>query len=144
MVADQTPVNWLQQAGSAPDYNTPLGDRMAAYQAWRAKLPPNLQNTSDYDLQGAYQGGATAAANGHLTDQWKKPNHITFSDQSQYSSPQMQGGNWSEDGKDGGVFWASKHNMDNVGPNALTNYFQKYEPNWPVVLPINYSLPRGR
>ena len=132
------------QTGQAPDYNTPLPTQMDAYRMWRAKLPPNLQNTQDYDLQGAFLGNAQAAANNHLSDQWKKPNHITFSDQSQYSTPQMQGGHWSEDGQKAGVYWASQQNLNNSGALGLSNYFSNYEPDWPVILPISYSLPPGR
>jgi hypothetical protein len=125
----------------ATNYDTPLGTRLKDYLLWRSRLPENLQNTGDYDLQGAYLANAQQAANGHLGDQWKKPNHVTFSDQSQYSTPQMKGGTWAEDGRNAGVFWASPQNLANSGAVGLMNYFKKNEPDWPVILPINYNMP---
>ncbi len=39
----------------------------------------------DYDLRGAYAAGQTRDGRGHMTDQFKKPNHPTFSNESQYA-----------------------------------------------------------
>jgi hypothetical protein len=71
-------------------------DQQAGYDAWRSALPKGLQNTEDYDLAGAYLDSVGMSGNGHFTDQFKRPNHITFSDQSQYSSPENHGGTWDE------------------------------------------------
>jgi hypothetical protein len=132
-------------------YNTPLNpQQMEQFQRWRQSLPANLQGTQDYDLQGAFLGNAQAAANGHLTDQWKKPNHMTFSTGSQYSTPDNPGGVWADatpkvtgDDLKRWVFWASKANLQSHGAKQLSDYFQQNEPNSTVVLPINYRL-QGR
>lgn len=77
-------------------YNTPLSsDKQQAFEAWRSGLPKNLQSSYDYDLQGAFLGGENPAANGHMKDTWKKPNHPTFSNESQYNSPETPGGSWT-------------------------------------------------
>jgi hypothetical protein len=52
-----------------------LGERLSA------------DNTGqDYDYRGAFAAGQGESPNGHWTDQYKKPNHETFSDESQYAS----------------------------------------------------------
>jgi hypothetical protein len=40
----------------------------------------------DYDVNGYFLSGQGTSPNGHMTDQFKKPNHPTFSDESIYSS----------------------------------------------------------
>lgn len=84
-------------------FNTPLAPaQRRPFQDWAARkgyIPQAEAN--DYDLQGAYLAGVRQADNGHLTDQFKKPNHPTFSEQSQYSGvntfdgrPTPRGGRW--------------------------------------------------
>jgi len=62
------------------------GTLQGNYDKWRNSLPKNLQSTEDYDLQGYYKkyGDKAIGANGHLTDEFKKPNHPTFSNESIY------------------------------------------------------------
>lgn len=127
----------------SPSYDTPLTPAQEnAFLRWQSQLPSNLQATQDYDLHGAYLGAAAQAGNGHLPDTWKKPNHMTFSDESQYSTPEHQGGQWV--GRDGKwIFVASPWNMNQNGSATILDYFRQNEPAaWPL-LPINYSLPRG-
>jgi GGDEF domain-containing protein len=69
------------------------------FQDWRKTLPKPLQSTWDYDLRGAYKAGAKISPDQHMTDKFKKPNHPTFSNQSQYSFDDHQGGTWSPDNK---------------------------------------------
>lgn len=126
-------------------YDTPLNpEQEAQYQAWRASLPDNLRNEADYDLRGAWLSNAQAAANGHLPDTWKKPNHVTFSEGSQYSTPQMPGGRWDQVGSGNWIFWASPENLKHHRLNDLARYFQQYEHGNTFVAPISYNLPRGR
>lgn len=93
-------------------YNTQLTPQQEEmYQVWRSKLPTypaapmgrpgsGLQYEDDYDLRGAFLQNLQAVmsqADGkpHMGDQFKKPNHPSFSDQSQYSvGPTMYGGSW--------------------------------------------------
>lgn len=69
------------------DYNTPLSDDDEAdFQKWKAKNAPN-DSGHDYDLRGAYKSGMSKdPETGHWNDKFKKPNHPTFSDQSQYAT----------------------------------------------------------
>jgi hypothetical protein len=54
----------------------------------------------DYDLRGLWKSGGGFGADAHATDQFKKPNHPTFSIESQYNGvPRpdggvFQGGHW--------------------------------------------------
>jgi hypothetical protein len=123
-------------------YNTRLSeDEEAAFEAWRSRLPKRLQALSDYDLRGAWRADARAAANGHLPDTWKKPNHPTFSRESIYSTPSAPGGSW--EGNDAAwVYFASPANLKYRPAKALADYFRANEPTSSVVLPIDYSLPR--
>lgn len=56
----------------------------AAFLAWKAKNAPN-DSGEDYDYRGAFKAGERPGRDGHWTDRFKKPNHPTFSDQSQYA-----------------------------------------------------------
>ncbi len=73
------------------------------YQNWRKTLPVNLQYEGDYDLRGYYDkyGAVKIDQNSkqHLTDEFKLPNHKTFSDESvHYNFATMpQGGHWKGD-----------------------------------------------
>ena len=82
------------------DYNTKLSPSdESKFQDWKAKNAPADTGT-DYDLRGAYKGGAEQAENGHWPDTYKKPNHPTFSDESQYANtPVTKGmaGHWEGD-----------------------------------------------
>lgn len=136
-------------------YNTALNPQQEqAYQAWRAQLPPQLQSTRDYDLRAAYNANAQQAGNGHLTDLGKKPNHMTFSDGSIYSTPQTPGGTWSQVSPEmaqnpNGVwqFAASPTNLQYHTPDQLLNYFQAWEsnrrPDGTYATPNQVVLPPG-
>jgi hypothetical protein len=78
----------------------------------------------DYDLEGYYNTlKATPVEGGHLPDTFKKPNHPTFSDQSQYHVPVIQqGGSW-----DGNEFTPSEHNLKNMSAPQMQNYFNDVE-----------------
>jgi len=136
----------------AGQFNTPLTpEQMQQYAAWRSQLPTNLQNTEDYDLQGAFLGDAKESARGHLSDKWKKPNHMTFSNGSEYSTPAIPGGVWadatpqiSDDEKKRWVFWASQQNMRAHPAQQLLDYFRENEPSSIPILPINFDLATAR
>lgn len=69
-----------------------------AFQAWKAKYAPN-DSGADYDLRGAFKAGLTPdPQTGHWPDTFKKPNHPTFSDQSQYAQyAPDKAGHWEGD-----------------------------------------------
>ena len=92
-------------------YNTPLSDEdQRKYNIWRSQLPKPLQSTRDYDLQGYYLNIGKNInpksyfphityptgyfSTKHITDEYKKPNHPTFSNESKYSSIFTPGGFW--------------------------------------------------
>lgn len=113
-------------------FNTPLTPEQEAQfrQAY-----PDAAGTYDYDLRGAWLAGAEQAANGHLPDTFKKPNHPTFSNESQYSRGPMIGGRWVK-GPDGKyAFLASPVNLSARSPEALQEYFATTEPDVTLVLP---------
>jgi hypothetical protein len=80
------PIRRADGGGVFDDYNTRLGlaDEQA-YQAWKMIHAPN-DSGADYDLRGAYASDMQRdPVSGHMGDRFKKPNHPTFSDQSQYA-----------------------------------------------------------
>lgn len=123
--------------GQPATFDTRLSPQQeAAFQQWRGGLSPDLQNTGDYDLRGAYAANAQEAANGHLPDTWKKPNHMTFSSGSMYSTPSAPGGEWSQiapptaqqpEGQ--WQFNATPQNLRAHTADDLLNYFQAVEAN---------------
>lgn len=109
------------------NYNTPLTPTQeAAFQKWAA-ANPRLGNTYDYDARGFWLSGAKSGDNGHGDDAWKKPNHPTFSDLSNYHGPYTPGGKWSQ--LQGGK-WQFAPNASNphyVGDEDLQAYWQRAE-----------------
>lgn len=104
---------------------------MQQFQAWGANQPKDpLREMHDYDLQGWWQANqGKNLGEGHLTDQWKKPNHPTFSDQSQYHGVDgNEGGTWIP--QDGGkfTFQPGRTNFDTHRIEDMKNYFQRAEP----------------
>lgn len=107
-------------------YNTPLTPQQEQFRA----AYPNAGDLYDYDLRGAWLSGAAKAGNGHLPDTFKKPNHPTFSTQSQYSGRDgYTGGTWMGDDKAGWSYTASPTNLKFHPGNKLQQYFQKVEPD---------------
>lgn len=117
-------------------YNTKLSDAdEAEFQKW-ATANPRLGGTYDYDARGFWQAGAGAADNGHGSDQWKKPNHPTFSTGSQYSGVDgFQGGQWAQSQGGSYSFTPSPTNLQNLSPSEMMDYFQKVEPGNRLVIP---------
>lgn len=67
------------------------------YSQWVESLPLNLRDDHDYDLRGAFLEGLKPDKYGHMSDKYKKPWHPTFSNESIYSTKDMQGGHWEGD-----------------------------------------------
>ena len=116
-----------------PDrYDTPIpAGRRAAYEAWlKAESRKQKRDVSldqeDYDLQGFWLAGEGTDERGHGTDRFKKPNHPTFSTESQYSAPGMEGGRWeTRDGRT--VFVPSATNLASYPWDELQRYFKERE-----------------
>ena len=83
------------------NYRTKLNSKEESkFLKWRSTLPENLQNENDYDLRGYYKEyGNKPIPKGiepHLTDEFKLPNHPTFSQNSRYYNDETEylGGKW--------------------------------------------------
>lgn len=63
----------------------------------------------------------------HGSDEFKLPEHITFSTGSQYSAPDIQGGQWQSGGTDRWQFTPSVQNLNNATPEQLADYFKNRE-----------------
>ena len=115
---------------------TPVGEQL-----YRQAMPPGA--SQDYDMRGAWAqlGGNLPAQGAHFTDQFKKPNHPTFSGGSQYSTPAQPGGNWTQlpDGR--WAFMPSQTNLDQMGTGGLQRYFQEREPDSFLLSPLGRSTP---
>lgn len=107
------------------------------YTKWLESLPQRLRGTSDYDLKGYFDkyGATNVVGDQHLTDEFKKPNHVTFSSESIYNSPDHQGGEWRKGADSQWEFVASPWNIKNVGVDSLQTYFKQNEPSARLILP---------
>lgn len=111
------------------------------FEEYYKHVPKYKNDTSGYDLRGYYNDnpkGAWEFANseyGHAPDTYKKPNHITFSNESKYSTPSNPGGRWVfENNQD--VFYATPQNIKNAGGvDKLQKYFQEQEKGVKLILP---------
>jgi len=110
------------------------------FEEFYSMIPSYKKDTSSYDLRSYYNANPSAALefikpNTHAPDTYKLPNHITFSEESIYHTPNTPGGKWSfENGKD--VFYASPLNIKNAGGvENLKKYFIKYEPKVKLIIP---------
>jgi hypothetical protein len=103
---------------------TPVGEQLFQQQA-RARM------SGDYDLRGAWaQQGGGDLGNAHLTDQFKLPNHPTFSSGSRYATPQQPGGVWAQLPNGQWTYMPSQTNYDQgLGRAGLEDYFRRVEPN---------------
>lgn len=113
----------------APDltgqYNTPIpAGQEKAFAQWVDKLPVNLRSSRDYDLQGAFLAGVTPSANAHFPDTFKKPSHVSFSNQSKYSTPDNMGGIWNGDNQ----FTPSSINYQYHFPSVLQRLILEQNP----------------
>lgn len=87
-------VNKVKSRVNPAAYDTKLTpEEEKGFPAWKAKNAPN-DSGQDYDLKGAYKAGVTPdPQTGHMPDTFKKPNHPTFSNESQYApqAPNLAG-----------------------------------------------------
>lgn len=123
-------------------YNTKLSvPDEAAFQAWGKKEAEKsgrnpAADTYDYDMRGFWKSGGEFAGNGHAGDQFKKPNHPTFSTFSQYHGVDgNQGGAWA--GGQNGQPWTftpSATNLKVHDAGDLQRYFQQVEPGNQLIL----------
>lgn len=113
------------------EYNTKLSpDEEAAFQKWVA-ANGKQHDVYDYDMRGAWKSGAAASGNGHFPDTFKKPNHPTFSNESQYAvGPALQGGRWTDSS-----FTPGPTNLQHRTAQELAEYMARVEPGVKLNLP---------
>ena len=92
--------NQAEAIGSDPRFRTKLSPvEELAFQVWKSRFAPN-DSGFDYDLRGAFKAGLQPdPQTGHWPDTFKKPNHPTFSVESQYASGPWKkyAGTWDGD-----------------------------------------------
>lgn len=114
-----------------------MADKRPSYEQWLKMY--GIRETPDYDVRGAYKAGIDPdPVTGHLNDEFKLPNHITYSEESRASKAKgaPPAGKWVGSDEEGWTFYASPTNIANAGGiDALRDYFQRYEKNSKLVLP---------
>jgi len=80
-----------------------------------------LSDLPSYDIMGYLSENDPVS--GHMTDKYKKPGHVSFSNESQYSTKRTPGGHWSESGA---VFTPSEWMVDN-GPTSFEEIVDYYK-----------------
>jgi hypothetical protein len=141
MASNDDPLDYTEK------YNTELSSAQEnQYQAWTAdqseKTGRNVGNdTYDYDLRGWFaKNGPQDLTGAHLTDEWKKPNHPTFSTFSQYHGVDgNEGGEWEQQPDKTWNFTPGKTNMQNFSSNEMQDYFKRVEPGNQLNLPAKFS-----
>jgi hypothetical protein len=126
------------------NFNTELSpEEEQRFQSWAKESGKNPDlETIDYDLRGFWKGNNKFDdKNGHGSDEFKKPNHPSFSDQSKYHGTEAPwgsyvGGKWSESGKS---YTPSVTMLRHThSASAMKDYFNKYEPDTKLNLPAEF------
>jgi len=117
-----------------PQDQLPFGNkekRYATLKEWQ-----DAERGAGYDLEGYINkyGIPDQSKGQHLTDEFKLPNHITFSDQSRHSTPETPGGQWKQEGEQW-HYYASPYVVQQHGADKLTDYFKNRESNSVLHLP---------
>lgn len=119
-------------------YDTPLTpDQKKAFKAWgasQAKVTGRDPSTDtiDYDMQGWFKknGPKDLTKGAHFTDEFKKPNHPTFSTESKYNGVGgNEGGVWGQETTGKYTFTPGKTNQIYHTPLELKQYFKRVEPD---------------
>jgi hypothetical protein len=113
-------------------FKSPSPEMQKANEQVETKLNP----PKDYDYAGyeAKYGKPDQSKGQHLTDEFKLPNHMTFSSDSKYSTADEKGGEWK---KEGGKwnFYASPFNLTQHSADEMKDYFAKHEKDAVLHLP---------
>lgn len=124
---DQEQINIQKEpSGESVDYLKQGGKPL--YDTWKSQIDFDLSD--DYDLEAAYndneipfeqlENWRKSKGQTHLSDKYKKPNHMTYSD---------SGYGWSGSDKDGWIFRPSPRQMQEHSFEDYIKYWDKNEPN---------------
>ncbi len=142
--------NYMALGGKVNTYDTQLTpEELMGYNTFAQKYAKSKNFkiedlTRDYDLQGYYKKHKGVdlpeiiTPELHLNDEFKKPNHITFSNGSIYSTPEHTGGQWKNEKEDESGAWSfipTEYNLKNTPTNKLQEYFNTYEKGSNLILP---------
>ncbi len=123
-------------------FNTPIPpEKMGDFNAWVAdqarKTGRNpLNDRYDYDVNGFFLSGGGKDARSHMTDRFKKPNHPTFSNESQYHGVGGNlGGKWITAPGGSSYYEPSPLNVQMHGIQGLKQYFAQTEPDTMLLTP---------
>jgi hypothetical protein len=123
-----------------------LPEEEQQFQAWLPEQSARQgrdisRDLADYDLRGHWlqnvvRGTGAPDERGHLSDQFKKPNHPTFSVESQYhGSDGTQGGRWKDLGGGRFRFTAGRTNLEHRSEQELRQYWREAERGNELVVP---------
>jgi hypothetical protein len=128
----------LKKAEPDPDTQKQIHE---AVDEKKAPEKSDRPDSRDYDMAGFEKAVAEGrlpqhpeGEDVHYPDNFKMPNHITFSDQSDYSNEFEKGGKWVKGGADQSLFIPSEHNLKNTPPEKIAEYFANYEKEGTYVL----------
>jgi hypothetical protein len=130
---NQEPPKQAEPQDLSFQFNTPLTPAEQAQ--FQLDMGDRAKDGFDYDLQGFWKAGGRFDGRGHATDVYKKPNHPTFSRESQYSNFATPGGQWSGGIPENSAFTPSETNLNNLGTDGLQSYFDQVEPGAKLKLP---------
>jgi phage-related protein len=89
----------------------------------------------DYDMDGYIEKyGNSNEIGTHYSDEFKLQNHITFSDESIFSTDYIKGGYWTGNDISGWVFYPSEFNRSRVSNAEYTTYFLNNEDSQSAVM----------
>ena len=110
-------------------YNTKLSKaEEEKFQTW-AEENGRAADLENYDLRGWWKQNGKQDSRGHFTDEFKKPNHPTFSDESKYNGVDgFKGGAWGKAGEKD-TFTPSKTSDNQVTATASKKVIPKKATN---------------
>jgi hypothetical protein len=128
---NQALVEWVDKQDNPPSKEDMYKKSM---QLRNSTQPVPKTEQPDYDMAGAQAAGVKPDERGHYTDEYKLPNHITFSTDSKYSKEGQIGGEWKQEGKKWD-FHASSFNLQQHSKEQMVRYFIQAEPDSKLVFP---------
>ena len=126
-----------QPPGSPVDMTNDYNTKLTPSQEAQFQQTPGARDVYDYDSRGAFiAGDKPDPTTGHGGDRFKKPNHPTFSTQSQYHGQDGHvGGVWQQLPNGTTTFTPSPTNLQMMDRGDLQRYFELVEPNNQLILP---------